>query len=68
MTDMAEIAAETRTPPTDSKWYVVHAYSGHEEKVRANRARQMVWAMWPKMGNLMRKLSQNSRPTAVLMK
>jgi len=36
MTDMAEIAAETRTPPTDSKWYVVHAYSGHEEKVRAN--------------------------------
>ena len=33
---MAEIAAETRTPPTDSKWYVVHAYSGHEEKVRAN--------------------------------
>src|SRR5437016_12224405 len=33
---MAEIATETRTPPTDSKWYVVHAYSGHEEKVRAN--------------------------------
>jgi transcriptional antiterminator NusG len=34
---MAETAAETRTPPTDEqKWYVVHAYSGHEEKVRAN--------------------------------
>src|SRR5207302_3121253 len=36
VTDMAEIAAETRTPTDESKWYVVHAYSGHEEKVRAN--------------------------------
>ncbi|MBV9100378.1 MAG: transcription termination/antitermination factor NusG, partial [Candidatus Dormibacteraeota bacterium] len=23
-------------PPKDAHWYVVHAYSGHEEKVRAN--------------------------------
>jgi transcriptional antiterminator NusG len=30
------LAAETRSVPADAKWYVVHAYSGHEEKVRAN--------------------------------
>jgi transcription termination/antitermination protein NusG len=34
--ETAEKAPETRTPPSDAKWYVVHAYSGHEEKVRAN--------------------------------
>lgn len=27
---------ETRTIPPEAKWYVIHAYSGHEEKVRAN--------------------------------
>jgi transcriptional antiterminator NusG len=27
---------EARSYPSDAKWYVVHAYSGHEEKVKAN--------------------------------
>ena len=36
-TDTADAATATRpAPPADARWYVVHAYSGHEEKVRAN--------------------------------
>src|SRR5438309_11451027 len=30
---MSELKSPTTT---EAKWYVVHAYSGHEEKVRAN--------------------------------
>jgi len=31
---MSEAAAAT--PPSDAKWYVVHTYSGYENKVKAN--------------------------------
>lgn len=36
--DQAQIALTTAapTPPTNTKWYVVHTYSGHENKVSAN--------------------------------
>ena len=39
-----------------------------EASVRVNRARQILWAMAPKIGSLMRRESQNSRPAGVLMK
>ena len=31
---MIDTATAITTP--DAKWYVIHAYSGHEEKVKAN--------------------------------
>lgn len=31
-----EAQSPTRTIPPEARWYVIHAYSGHEEKVRAN--------------------------------
>ena len=39
-----------------------------EARVRVNRARQILWAMTPKIGSLMRRESQNCRPAGVLMK
>ena len=32
----ATTEATTATRAADAKWYVIHAYSGHEDKVRAN--------------------------------
>src|SRR5436190_22289822 len=31
-----EKSATTSGPETEAQWYVVHAYSGHEEKVKKN--------------------------------
>jgi transcription antitermination factor NusG len=33
---MAASPAPTPAPEQDAQWYVVHAYSGHEEKVKKN--------------------------------
>jgi transcriptional antiterminator NusG len=33
---MSEAQSETKPSTEDSQWYVVHAYSGHEDKVRNN--------------------------------
>jgi transcriptional antiterminator NusG len=33
---MTETATQTPITTPDAKWYVIHAYSGHEEKVKAN--------------------------------
>jgi hypothetical protein len=30
------VAVEKTAPEQDAQWYVVHAYSGHEEKVKKN--------------------------------
>jgi transcription termination/antitermination protein NusG len=30
------MAVAQPTPEDDAQWYVVHAYSGHEEKVKKN--------------------------------
>ena len=38
-----------------------------EASVRVKRARQILWAMLPKIGSLMRLASQNSRPDFVLI-
>ena len=37
-----------------------------EAMVRAKRARQILWAIWPKSGSLMRLASQKARPGGVL--
>ena len=39
-----------------------------DASVRVKRARQILWAIWPKIGSLIRCVSQNSRPGLVLMK
>ena len=31
-----EKSAAERGPEVEAQWYVVHAYSGHEEKVKKN--------------------------------
>jgi transcriptional antiterminator NusG len=33
---MTDSATTTTQASTEAKWYVIHAYSGHEEKVKAN--------------------------------
>jgi transcription termination/antitermination protein NusG len=33
---MTETTAATTTQSSEARWYVVHAYSGHEEKVKTN--------------------------------
>ena len=40
----------------------------NEARVRVNRARQILWAMIPKIGIRIRRESQNHRPGLVLMK
>jgi transcriptional antiterminator NusG len=34
--DQVEAAEETAAPPDDRQWYVIHTYSGYENKVRTN--------------------------------
>lgn len=36
-----EAPAEPAKPPADKKWYIIHTYSGYENKVRANLLRRI---------------------------
>ncbi|MDE0122474.1 MAG: transcription termination/antitermination protein NusG [bacterium] len=42
---LAEIEEESPVSPYDlpGDWYVIHAYSGHEEKVKANLEKRVEW-------------------------
>jgi transcriptional antiterminator NusG len=38
---MAEQTTSTATPTEEAQWYVIHAYSGHEDKVKKNLERRI---------------------------